>query len=619
MKRSFCVSLGKCPDGVFERACEVLSDLGFTFSGPNAVRVDIIEGDKLTVKKTDSGAVITYSRKNEIYRALSLIERCIAEGNDIEETAKYTELTYMMDASRNAVPNLTDLKRFIRLLATLGYDSLMLYTEDTYELPGYPYFGHMRGRYTEAELKQIDEYSYSFGIELIPCIQTLAHVMAAIRWFPFANIKDNSDVLLAGAEETYTFIRAELEQCKRCFRSKRIHIGMDEAVGIGRGQYLDRNGYRNPSLIFSEHLARVLEICHEYSYEPMIWSDTFFREALGRYYVTEGEFSDELISKLPKDVDMVYWDYYHDDPVMLDKMMELHKSMRCPVVFAGGGRKWDGFASNNHRSLVCSAAQLDYCEKYGIDRIIFTAWGDCTAEASTYLALPTAILFAERCYSDASDKALDERARSLFGLSFEDLLAFDLLNLLPGRSQNVTNAAKYLLYNDPLERLMDAHMDRNTVAEAYLGHSKKLHALTRHEKFGYIYKTLALLSDVLTLKADLGWRLYDAYGASDKKALSRAAKDIPVIIKRLRKFIVAFREQWYTENKTMGFAPQDLRIGGLIERLGSAKATVDAYVSGKIDRIEELEYAPLTQIPDCDQKYIHRAGYETMFTAAVME
>jgi len=42
----------------------------------------------------------------------------------------------------------------------MSYDSLMLYTEDTFELPGYPYFGHMRGRFSKEELKEIDDYAY---------------------------------------------------------------------------------------------------------------------------------------------------------------------------------------------------------------------------------------------------------------------------------------------------------------------------------------------------------------------------------------------------------------------------------------------------------------------------
>ena len=43
------------------------------------------------------------------------------------------------------------------------------------------------------------------------------------------------------------------------------------------------------------------------------------------------------------------------------------------------------------------------------------------------------------------------------------------------------------------------------------------------------------------------------------------------------------------DNKTSGFDVQDIRIGGVIRRLGACKRRLLDYADGKIDRIEELE------------------------------
>ena len=40
--------------------------------------------------------------------------------------------------------------------ALMGLNLVMLYTEDTYEVEGWPYFGYMRGRYSREELEAID-------------------------------------------------------------------------------------------------------------------------------------------------------------------------------------------------------------------------------------------------------------------------------------------------------------------------------------------------------------------------------------------------------------------------------------------------------------------------------
>lgn len=67
-------------------------------------------------------------------------------------------LCVMLDCSRNAVMSVDGVKDFIDKLSLMGYNALMLYTEDTYEIPEEPLFGYMRGRYTRKQLKALDSY-----------------------------------------------------------------------------------------------------------------------------------------------------------------------------------------------------------------------------------------------------------------------------------------------------------------------------------------------------------------------------------------------------------------------------------------------------------------------------
>ena len=101
-----------------------------------------------------------------------------------EKEAIYMEKMFgvMLECSRNAVMNVASVKKYAEILKKMGYNTLMLYTEDTYEVEGQPYFGHLRGKYTKAELKEIDAFCNRLGIELIPCIQTLAHLNAIFQW-----------------------------------------------------------------------------------------------------------------------------------------------------------------------------------------------------------------------------------------------------------------------------------------------------------------------------------------------------------------------------------------------------------------------------------------------------
>lgn len=96
-------------------------------------------------------------------------------------------------------------------------NQLLLYTEDTYEVPGLPYFGTYRGRYSQEELRQLDAYAQNFGIELVPCIQTLAHLRNALKWPMGQDLKDNADILMVGSEKVYAFLEQLLCSLKDCF------------------------------------------------------------------------------------------------------------------------------------------------------------------------------------------------------------------------------------------------------------------------------------------------------------------------------------------------------------------------------------------------------------------
>ena len=131
---------------------------------------------------------------------------------------KFDSLGVMIDMSRNAVMSLDGLKRFLPLLKKMGYKTVFLYTEDTYEVEGEPYFGYMRGRYSTAEMREIDALCESLGMEAIPCIQTLAHLSTLMKWgeHPF----DGEGVLLVDNERTYELIDRMFATLSKCFNTK---------------------------------------------------------------------------------------------------------------------------------------------------------------------------------------------------------------------------------------------------------------------------------------------------------------------------------------------------------------------------------------------------------------
>ncbi len=145
----------------------------------------------------------------------------------------------MIDCSRNAVMKVDAVKEWMDICADMGHNMVMIYTEDTYEVNGQPYFGYARGRYSKEEMKEMDRYALSKGLELIPYIQTLAHIDTIFRWRDFKDIRDLDDILLCESEKTYALIDSMLKTLAECFTTRTVNVGMDEAHRIARGKYYD--------------------------------------------------------------------------------------------------------------------------------------------------------------------------------------------------------------------------------------------------------------------------------------------------------------------------------------------------------------------------------------------
>ena len=223
-----------------------------------------VETDGLVARFDGKTAVVGGYSKPALARAYMLVAKAVSEGKkelDIRQSANFDTCGVMLDMSFGSVTSVAGVKKYLDYMAIFGMNMLMLYTEDTYEIEGYEFFGYQRGRYTIAELREIDDYAYSLGIEVIPCIQTFGHLGKFLRYNQYKHIAENDRVLLPGDEETYKFIEACISACRKAFRSDRIHIGCDETHGLGLGKSFVRDGLRDRLTVFNEHVARVFEIC----------------------------------------------------------------------------------------------------------------------------------------------------------------------------------------------------------------------------------------------------------------------------------------------------------------------------------------------------------------------
>jgi hypothetical protein len=560
------------------------------------VTVTECEEDILRVTLNGKEATLTYGGgKARAYRGFAKLIAWKKAGKtaaSAEEKPLFETNGAMADVSRCNVLKLDTIKYMMRKMALMGMNQFMIYAEDVFEVEGYPYFGYLRGRYSVAELKELDAYALALGIELVPCIQLLGHLSAHMKWDAAAPYRDTASAMLVGADTTYALIAKILDTVKETFSTKKIHIGMDETHDLGTGKALDKYGYIPREELYFQHLARIAPMLRERGFEPMMWSDMFFRLA-GKHIPDFWDFDDRV--SLPEDIGEkacgirpVFWDYYCNFQSHYDKALSEHKKFGTATMFAGGVWLWSGFAPIFSHSLGNTLPALLACKKAGTREVLATIWNNGSESALVH-SLAGLAWYADFDYiGEYNEDSVKACFKNATGLCYEDLM---LLEGLEHPTKETFCATRGLLYNDPLLGLADAHLGN---AEGFAAHyaalAEKIAEIADRQGFmAPSFKTLAALASALENKADFGLRLTKAYKENDREALAALLKECDVLIEKLRALQEAHRISFHTYNRPFGFELHDARYGGLISRFATAKMRIADYLSGKIEKMEELE------------------------------
>ncbi|GAA5981363.1 hypothetical protein JCM11641_005295 [Rhodosporidiobolus odoratus] len=419
-------------------------------------------------------------------------------------------------------------------------------------------------------------------------------------------------------------------------RSKRIHIGMDEAHGVSEGRYRQLFGYKEGTQVFVEHLRRVSKMCTKAGLEPMIWSDMLFclpakNNALSGYYDPNSVVTEELANSIPDEVGTVFWDYYHTDSRPYTAKIAQHWQLAGKAPFmASGVWTWSRFWTALPFTFATVRASMKASKdaNAGVKHVMTTIWGDEGNEHDLYSALPGLLYQAELAYSprdvDEVDASLIRRKfDGVVGGDFDDYVYASKLDDTQAESQPIDkathytpNLAKYLLWEEPFFSFLspqyrghdlESHYSHlasyleqalspsyTTMTSVSTPHSIDSHPANSRLRLPY------LLASVLSLKCHLRERLVAAYTAGDRQELKAlGGEGSQSRISRLRSLVKELhrlhRSNWFALYKPFGFEVLDLRYGGLSSRLETMHERLIGYLAGTVPRIEELE-VPLETI-----------------------
>ncbi|MDF2700015.1 MAG: hypothetical protein K0Q49_1571 [Haloplasmataceae bacterium] len=489
----------------------------------------------------------------------------------------------MIDLSRNAVFKVEYMHDVIRKKALLGINKIMLYTEDTYEVEGEPYFGYMRGKYSSEEIKDIVNYANLFDIEIIPCIQTLGHLGQFLRWGHNSQLKDLQTVLMTEIDEVYVFIEKLIKSCKEMYQTNKIHIGLDETFGLGFGKYYKLFGYKNQYEIFINHLKKVNEICLNYGFDQvMIWSDMFFRisSVHEEYYDLSVEIKDSIKNDIPKNVELVYWDYYNSKKHIVDGMLKKHLDITNKTIMASGTWIWTKLTYDKVQTDKTALVHIDSCKENNVRQIYFTQWNDdgapCNYETS-FLGV-----FDMAAYALTEDKKMSSKVFDfIMYASYQDALLVAKLNECP-------TSPLPLLWDDPL---FGIHLNNET-AKNPLIIDQSIEFFNEYlknfkESINFEVNHTKIIAELLLNKLVIRKELLTHYRTGT--SLKEVTLVIEKAIKNTELLLASYRKMWLSRYKPFGLDVIQSRLATLLYRYKETITRINEYENNVIDKIDELE------------------------------
>lgn len=335
----------------------------------------------------------------------------------------YEKRGVMLDVTRGRVPKLSYLKQVVGLLAENGINQLQLYMEHTFRFSFYE-GTEMAERccdgYTAEDIKTLDDYCHSVGVELVPCIATFGHLFELLQSKEFSHLceLDTFDTQVyswmdrqlhhtidCSNPESLELVKKMIQEISACYRSPYLNICGDETFDIGAKKskaYVEQVGQTEAYIRF---LNQVIDVTYQCGKTPMYWGDVILKHP-------------DQIHRIHEKAIPLHWWYEVD--VEESDFKTLYKLGRpfytCPAAVG-----WNHFINHYDRSITNIDKMLGYGAQYGAVGGLITDWGDFGHINHLSTSIPMLVYGARRMQD--MDDDMDGWNEGLLTDEYRDLLA----------------------------------------------------------------------------------------------------------------------------------------------------------------------------------------------------
>lgn len=343
----------------------------FTFS-----KNENLAEEEYKIKIDENGITAEFSTDEGKFRSLTslyqIVKKCGSKlpFAEIHDRPAFKNRGYMLDISRNRIAKKEKILWIIDYLAKLKFNQFQLYMENLcFKYSEFPEYTKDYECLTPEDIAEIQAYCDERFIELVPCQNGFGHMRAWLDKDEFKHLEITdgnvkTDTLDPCNPESLELIDKIYKSLLPHFRSDKVNIGFDEAMGLGKYQNKEACDKYGKDVVFMDYMNKAAELCRDkYEKNIMFWDDMIINYP-------------QTLKRLPKDAVALEWGY----DLIFSQMMEARcielknnnvRFYTCPstMTFNTFTGRFDVMSFN-----MRTAAELG--EKYGAEGYLVTEWGD---------------------------------------------------------------------------------------------------------------------------------------------------------------------------------------------------------------------------------------------------
>ena len=337
------------------------------------------EAYSLEIKKNQ--IIIRYGDSAGSFHAVSTLKQIIMQCGKripclrISDEPDFKNRGIMIDISRNKIPSMTTLFRFIDFMADLKLNELQLYIEGfSFAYPSFPAVWKNNTPVTGEEMIQLDRYCRERYIRLVPNQNSLGHMEAWLARKEFEELAESQDGYIdsygahapAGTlnpldPRSLGLIEKLYNDFLPNFTSDYFTVGGDEPFELGEGKCREACEKYGRGRVYLDYILKIYHLVKQKNKIMMLWGDIIIHYP-------------ELIKELPKDIVALEWGYEGDHPY--GENCARYRKAGMPFYVCPGTGSWSSLAgrTENMKANLLNAAVNGHDN--GATGFLNTDWGD---------------------------------------------------------------------------------------------------------------------------------------------------------------------------------------------------------------------------------------------------